>query len=221
MNSLVKAEGRLFFVSDVHGELPTLLHGLKELGYDKDKDTVIHAGDMIDRGRYSLETAKYIMKHFHSVLGNHDVFAINQFQSLDWLRNGGDWALETDPTEMDELKKEISKLPYAITVEHQGFKYGVVHASTGGILNWPEFTARLEKDWRLQESAVWDRYAIQYQCDFNIEGVDAVIHGHTPLRNPMRLGNRYYIDTGLVYGKSLTISEAVEGKLEFHKVELV
>lgn len=45
MNVLkLESKGRLFFVSDIHAELPTLLHGLKELGYDSAKDMCIHAG---------------------------------------------------------------------------------------------------------------------------------------------------------------------------------
>lgn len=37
----LESKGRLFFVSDIHGELPTLLHGLKELGYNSEKDMCV------------------------------------------------------------------------------------------------------------------------------------------------------------------------------------
>ncbi len=40
-----------------------------------------------------------------------------------------------------------------------------------------------------------------------IEGVEAVIVGHTPVGRVTALGNVVFIDTGLVFGGDLTILE--------------
>ena len=37
-----------------------------------------------------------------------------------------------------------------------------------------------------------------------INGIEKVFFGHTPVNQPAALGNCYYIDTGCVFGKSLT-----------------
>jgi serine/threonine protein phosphatase 1 len=40
-----------------------------------------------------------------------------------------------------------------------------------------------------------------------VTGVRAVIVGHTPVRDPVALGNTYYIDGGACFGRSLIMLE--------------
>lgn len=238
MNVLkLESKGRLFFVSDIHAELPTLLHGLKELGYDSEKDMCIHAGDMVDRGRHNIKTVEFLLgskdKGIYTVLGNHDCFAFQNHKGDSdsaalWYINGGNWAFESmTQDERDTLAEKVKQLPYVIEVVHKGHKYGVVHASVPqDFKSWDDFIAGVEigTSWLLQ-SCVWDREFVEYkQCkDFQVPlaGVRYTIHGHTPVKEPLLVGNRWHIDTGLVYGKYLTIAEVVDGELEFHKFELV
>ena len=50
-----------------------------------------------------------------------------------------------------------------------------------------------------------------------MKGVDYVFHGHTPVDDPLIIGNRCYIDTGAVFKDGyLTIVE-VKDDLIFHK----
>ena len=106
MNTLkikTNPKGRLFFVTDIHGELPTLLHALEKLSFNETLDTLVCCGDLIDRGRYSKETAEWFLERHHdkdsnifTVLGNHDVFAFennrgNGFNGTRlWVMNGGE-----------------------------------------------------------------------------------------------------------------------------------
>lgn len=93
----LKSTGRLLFTTDIHGELPTLIHGLNELGFNESTDLLVCAGDLIDRGRFNMETAQFFLAPvsdaYHSVLGNHDVFTFDttdynrDFQC--WIINGG------------------------------------------------------------------------------------------------------------------------------------
>lgn len=48
-------EGRIIVMGDVHGCLDELKDLLDEVSYDKDNDTVILVGDLVDKGPYSLE----------------------------------------------------------------------------------------------------------------------------------------------------------------------
>ncbi|THA09403.1 hypothetical protein [Rodentibacter pneumotropicus] len=38
-----------------------------------------------------------------------------------------------------------------------------------------------------------------------VEQADMFIFGHTPVRDPLKLGNRFYIDTGAVFNGNLTL----------------
>lgn len=233
MNIVKKIEtnGRLFFVSDIHGELPTLLHGLKELGFVEGADTLVCAGDGIDRGRFSLNTITHFLSDktgsYHTVLGNHDCFAFSGDNDL-WVMNGGIWAFQ-DLLEDERLYLGacLRDLPYVIEVTHKGEKFGVVHAAVPqDFQSWEEFLGVAEiGNPNLLQEVTWEREFVEYsKCkDFQIplDGVKYTIHGHTVVREPLLVGNRWHIDTGLVYGKHLTIAEVVDGELQFHKFNLV
>ena len=78
--------------------------------------------------------------------------------------------------------------------------------------SWGEFLGKLEDNNPCaKQSAVWGRDFVEYKdCEEYqkpLSGVDLLIHGHTPVKAPLKVGNRLHIDTGLVYGKHLTIYE--------------
>ncbi len=97
----VKKDERLFFCSDIHGEIDFLLSSLDQLGFIIGKDKLVHAGDLIDRGKQSFKTARFFCTNttgsFFSVVGNHDLFAIEQDYNI-WFFNGGQWILDDLPT---------------------------------------------------------------------------------------------------------------------------
>lgn len=226
----IKTEGRLFFTTDIHGEIDVLLTGLDNLGFIAGVDTLVCAGDLIDRGSNSMETAMHFINDttgsFHTVLGNHDCFAFENNTGDDrglWVINGGMWAFqELNESELISFGEKMSKLPYVIEVEHQGELFGVVHAAVPqDFKSWEEFCAHVNLgNKQLLKEIVWEREFVEYsKCkDFHkpLEGVKYTIHGHTPVKSPLLVGNRWHIDTGLVYGKCLTIAEVVNGELEFH-----
>ena len=116
----------------------------------------------------------------------------------------------------DELRSfglDMKTLPYAIEVEHKDKKIGVVHAEVGeSYASWEDFLEKLESNNPYcKQDAVWGRDFVEYK-DYEeyqkpLEGVDLLVHGHTPVKAPLKVGNRLHIDTGLVYGKHLTIYE--------------
>lgn len=231
--------GRMFFLSDIHGELPTLLAALKSLKFDSKVDNLVCAGDLVDRGEYSRQTADWFVdKHFskeniHSVLGNHDVFTFDDKMEDCWMMNGGIKTLREFTTYDERIAwgERISELPYAIEVEWQGGLFGVVHAGVPESFNsWLEFYERLDAgNTALEQECVWMRDYVEYKeyVDYQkpLVGIDMLIHGHTPVKEPMLVGNRLHIDTGLVYGKHLSIVELVpvqdELKVKVHKFDLV
>ena len=226
----VPDHSRLFFCSDIHGEISFLLKSLGSLGFIQGKDTLIHAGDLIDRGTESFKTARFFCNDdsgsFYSVLGNHDMFAIHQNFYL-WFLNGGRWILDELPTQEDKtlFGEMIKKLPLIIEVQHKDSLIGVTHACVPyEFENWKDFVEYTVNNHNsgLIEEITWQREFIEYKNNpfyknSTVLGVDFTVHGHTVVKEPTFVANRLHIDTGLVYGKYLTIAELVDGEFVFHK----
>ncbi|AKO61024.1 NinI-like serine-threonine phosphatase [Pseudoalteromonas phage H101] len=226
--------GRLFFVSDIHGEIDVLLKALFEVGFSFGEDTLVCAGDLIDRGSQSLKTLDWFLikensGSVHTVIGNHDLFAIenNHASNCDlWVMNGGTWAFqELLQEERDCYGIMLSELPVAIEVLHEGYTIGVTHASVPQeFTSWEDYKSALEDgNDDLVHETVWDRSFIEhhdYHKDNHLSGVFATVHGHTPVKNPAMVGNRFHIDTGLVYGKYLSLVEFDKGTFTVFKFNI-
>jgi serine/threonine protein phosphatase 1 len=115
-----------------------------------------------------------------------------------WMQNGGEWALEYD---LDELYREIIKLeksiPLAIEIPLGGINVGVIHAEVPGH-QWQSLARELtDSDFR---RAIWGRStilsALYDAAPLEVAGIDYVVLGHTPLKEPFQAANRIYIDTG-------------------------
>lgn len=70
---------RILAVSDIHANLPYLKGLLDKVGFG-DGDELIVIGDFLERGRYSLETLRYLMRlsergNCHVICGNCDTWA--------------------------------------------------------------------------------------------------------------------------------------------------
>lgn len=80
MIKYIETKGRLLFTTDLHGEIGVLQKALHTLGFTEGVDTLVCAGDLIDRGSNSLGTLDFFVNDetgsYHTVVGNHDVFAI-------------------------------------------------------------------------------------------------------------------------------------------------
>lgn len=230
----VKKESRVFFVSDLHGELYTLLHGLKELGFKEGVDVCISAGDLIDRGRYSLETAMHFLNDttnsYYSVLGNHDVFAFDDTQYRDWMYNGGDWIHNYSKEVIDDLANKIEALPFIIDLKYHDKRFGISHANLpNDIKDFNEAVEIMQTgNPSLCYEITWNRDAIYNFFRVNYEpvpiaNVDYMIHGHTPIKQHTFVSNMLFIDTGIAYGKQLTIAEynIHTEEFEFYKFDKV
>ena len=83
---------------------------------------------------------------------------------------------------------------------------GIVHAECP-VSRWGELPPRSipTPAWRLR--ACGRGGESEHGRDDDVLGVEAVIVGHTPVRQVTSLGNVVFIDTGLVFGGELTILE--------------
>jgi serine/threonine protein phosphatase 1 len=211
---LVKHEantcGRDFFVGDLHGEYRLLQEALQGVDFDRAKDRLFSVGDLIDRGEASLDCLSLAREPwFFAVRGNHEVMAQAALQEGrgsawdSWMLNGGDWILNEDAREVRALLDEaLNHLPYARQVEVAGRQVGMVHAEP------PEDWGSLESTG--PDTLVWGRNRIARGDETPVDGIDAVVVGHTIIEEPLVLGNVHYIDTGAFHSGRLTLIDARE-----------
>lgn len=195
--------GRDFAVGDIHGHFTRLQAALDAVGFDPAADRLFSVGDLVDRGPECEDVIKWLNKPwFHPVRGNHDDY-VCRFDTCDignWMYNGGVWFVGLPLTEQQNYQVIFQELPIAIEVETAQGLIGIVHAdcpfpSWGQLrdeLESPESNKRLKQ---VQNSCMWSRSRFEHQETQGVEGVRALVVGHTPIRSPATLGNVIHIDT--------------------------
>jgi len=188
--------GRDFCVGDIHGHFTKLQKALDAIGFDPLCDRLFSVGDLVDRGPECEEVEEWLAKGwFHPVRGNHDDY-VCRYDTCDignWMYNGGSWFVGLPTVQQQCLQILFNDLPLAIEVETDEGPVGIVHADVpnGGWQNLEShFSNRNGRNF-----VMWSRNRFEHDDDSGVDGVRAVICGHTPLRAPVVLGNVYHIDT--------------------------
>ncbi|MFM9270928.1 metallophosphoesterase [Halomonas elongata] len=202
--------GRDFIVGDIHGQLELLNSEMSRVKFDKAVDRLFSVGDLIDRGADSFDCLSLVFEPwFYGVRGNHEELARAALDGVGgrdwsiWQMNGGSWVYLHDAREVRSiLNAAMEHLPYAREVEVDGRRIGVVHAEPPA--HWQGMSvANLNH-------MVWGRSRILQGDESPVEGIDAVVVGHTPVKEPTTLGNVHYIDTGAFRTGRLTLLEMRE-----------
>jgi serine/threonine protein phosphatase 1 len=194
--------GRDLAVGDIHGCFSKLSAALTAIRFDYNVDRLFGVGDLVDRGAESDDVIEWLKAPwFHSVLGNHDemaiLFARGELPADYYMRHGGGWNISNPPHVRTEIADAFESLPIAIEVETTQGLVGIVHADCP-LARWQDMEAALtgSNGESFREAVLWSRDRFkQERCD-DVEGVRAVVVGHTPLVHYGSLGNTIYIDTG-------------------------
>lgn len=200
-------KGRDFAIGDIHGCFSRLQTFLDGAGFDANADRLFSVGDLVDRGTESPLALDWLAKPwFHAVRGNHEDTAIRYAcaspVSIEmYSANGGDWFMDMAPSEQQRFAAIFQQLPLAIEIETSQGAVGIVHADCP-TTDWQQFHVLLEKPiteallTSTQDTCLWSRRRIINMDRSSIDGIRAVVVGHTPLEQPTILGNVYHIDTG-------------------------
>lgn len=196
-------QGKDFAVGDVHGHFTLLQQALDGAGFDPAADRLFSVGDLVDRGPECRDVLEWLAKPwFHAVRGNHDDY-VCRFDTCDvdnWVYNGGAWFAGLAWDEQREFAAQFRDLPVAIEVDTTDGLIGIVHADCPfaswdqliGELDSPESAARLKL---VKNTLMWSRSRIEQGNHDYVEGLRALVCGHTPLKHPVVLGNVHHIDT--------------------------
>lgn len=171
-----------YILSDVHGEYELLLRLLEKIGFS-DGDTLISCGDMIEKGKDSVRTARLFFSLKHSVLlaGNHEYAFLKYYWALMRQTDDYDGVLQKlqayfphdgDLLDWDTVDS-FEALPYFFEAE----EYICVHAG----VPFDGAGRILPLDKASPEQLVYDRVF----KDPNVlpVGGKCVFFGHTPTEN--------------------------------------
>jgi serine/threonine protein phosphatase 1 len=209
--------GRDFVVGDIHGMFAKLRYELANISFNEQTDRLLSVGDLVDRGPDSEESIDWIAKPwFHAVRGNHEQMAIGvaagKHDVGNYVMNGGGWFMQMSEAKQKLYAKAFDELPYLIEVDTNRGRVGIVHAEIQGD-SWDKFVKDMtgapsnNKFYDFKEIALWARQRIRVGLASEINDLHALYVGHTPVQPGVILGNVHYIDTGAVFGKTMTIEE--------------
>ena len=192
--------GRTIVVGDIHGCYDELMALLEKAEFSP-ADRVVAVGDLITKGPKNREVLELFMTdaRFTTVIGNHDLALRRRW-------NGEDIELSSAQKETHKwLKSEkdayaafFNRLPFIIDlgthlVVHAGLRPNVeLHSQTTGDLTR---IRTLGADRESDEGTPW--YHTYY-------GEKIVLFGHWPAPEPRRGKKAIGLDTGCVYGYTLT-----------------
>lgn len=212
---------KIFAIGDIHGCFDKLQRLILEIKADPANDTLVFIGDYIDRVDGGRDVVDYILKlkkTFQNVIclrGNHESMLLRFLDGVEddiYLANGGFATLKaygisrSDTPKVrkkkippDHLKFFKTLLPY-----YETDQFIFVHA---GLIPGRE----------LNEQSLYDMQWIrQTFIDSDDDFGKQVVFGHTHFSEPLVEDNKIGIDTGAVYGGSLTCVELPA--LKFYQV---
>jgi serine/threonine protein phosphatase 1 len=213
------SDPRLFAIGDIHGCADELAVMLKAIAAGPG-DTIVFVGDYIDRGpdsRGVVEIALELQRGPATAVflkGNHEDMLLSFLgfpghYGESFLFNGGAQTLASYGVNRADPAEACAAIPAShqdffqgLATSYQRRPYLFVHAGVRPVV-------------ALEDQEVEDLLWIRHEFIFSPHRLDAtVVFGHTPMRTvvpdlPYKIG----IDTGLVYGGSLSCVEFNEGIL--------
>ena len=223
--------GPFDIIGDVHGCADELRLLLDQLGYEVAGDRVtppagrkaIFLGDLVDRGPMIPEALRLVMGMVADgsalcVPGNHDVRLMKALQGRNVQRTHGlVESLEQLEVQPAEFGRQVADFIDGL-VSHcvlDGGKLVVAHAGMKQELAGR--TSATVREFALYGEATGetDEFGLPVRWDWAAEyrGKAAVIYGHTPVPHAEWLNNTVNIDTGCVFGGSLTALRYPEREL--------
>ena len=196
--------GRDLAVGDVHGHFSRLREALERVAFDPARDRLFSVGDLVDRGPECEEVLDWLARPwFHPVQGNHEALAGSHVRG-EWLdyemyrAAGGGWFLDLPEAEQVRFAEGFERLPLAIEVETGQGPVGLLHADCP-LPRWRDLLALLHEEplpAKIRETCQWSRQRLKDGDERRVDGLRALLVGHTPVLEMKVLGNVWHIDTG-------------------------
>ena len=125
-----------FAIGDVQGCFDELRQLLKKCGFDRKRDRLWFVGDLVNRGPKSLQTLRFVRDlgpRAVTVLGNHDLHLITQYEGFERPRNDDTFQNVLEARDARELVDWLRRRP----MMHVQGDCAMVHAGLA-----PQWTVR-------------------------------------------------------------------------------
>ncbi|WP_315449786.1 polynucleotide kinase-phosphatase [uncultured Treponema sp.] len=239
-NDKAELHGPFDIIGDVHGCYEELIELLQKLRYiieetaddgtnyglkvrHLENRTVIFLGDLIDRGPASPAVLKLVMSMVRSgtalcVPGNHDMKLHKKLTGKAVQeKHGLAETLRQLECETDAFKNDVKEFLYGLVshyvldagklvVAHAGLKEEMQGRGSGAVRS---FCLYGETTGETDEFGL----PVRYNWAAEYRGRAKVVYGHTPVPSAQWLNNTIDIDTGCVFGGSLTALRYPEEEL--------
>jgi serine/threonine protein phosphatase 1 len=208
---------RIYAIGDIHGCDVQLgnLHGVIAEDLAKrpiEEPLLLHIGDYVDRGADTAGVLRRLLTETPipgvpviNLLGNHDETMLHALSgdraaATDWLFAGGAPALQSYGIDPDSPRESW---PEHVPVEHLEFLRGLTLTYRDGGYFFVHGGVRpgVPLEQQAREDLLRMRQPFLYS-EMSFGAV--VVHGHTPVRDPVVRHNRIAIDTGAVFGGKMT-----------------
>ncbi len=215
--------GRLIFVGDIHGcyeELVELLGRLEP----SPRDTIVSVGDVVTKGPAADRCLDlWRERGFLAVKGNNEVKVLQRANPL--LR----FFARDRVLRRGDLLRYIASWPVVLD-----FPSVAITAVHGGFLPHMCVTAAeveraedeiVELRWIRKKNGEWKAIPKDKRKNGDVlwsekwKGERFVVYGHTPVREPKVDAHALGLDTGCVYGGSLTAAVFAEGEWRMESVK--
>ena len=224
-----------YAIGDIHGHID-LLHRAHDLIAADGGGTVVHLGDLVDRGPDSRGVVEYLRAGLAAgrpwvvLKGNHDRmftrFLNDPKQPEPGLRSDLSWlhpGLGGAATLASYGVRNAGDRPVApvhadavqvVPPDHRAFLSAlpVLHRTDDAVFVHAGIRPGVALDRQAETDLVWIRAGF---LDDPRDHGTLIVHGHTALDAPTHYGNRLNIDSGAAYGGPLT-AVVLEGGLVFH-----
>ena len=223
--------GPFDIIGDIHGCHQELLQLLTQLGYDTSTPapqhpqgrTAVFLGDLVDRGPGTDQVLETVMNMTQQgtalcVAGNHENKLLRHLKGNPvTISHGLASSIEQIQARPQEFQKEVQhfldRLP-----EHYLLDTGRLAVAHAGVLE--EYQGRISGRIRNfclygQTNGETDEWGLPVRQDWALDyrGPTTVVYGHTPVDQPHWTNNTINIDTGCVFGGSLTALRYPEREL--------
>nr|WP_319947499.1 metallophosphoesterase family protein [uncultured Shimia sp.] len=216
----------IYAIGDIHGQLGMLQDALARIERDGGPEAkIVFLGDLVDRGPNSAGVIDLLQKGQASgrnwvvLRGNHDRMYSYFLEDLprpdpqilmgmDWFseRIGGRGTLASYGIQMDETSRYYQIHPVAratIPQDHIDFMANLPAYHQSGDLLFVHAGIRpnVPLAEQSEEDMCWIRNAF---LDHTDPHPWLVVHGHTPQKAPVHMGNRVNLDSGAGYDRPIT-----------------
>ena len=235
-NDLTDQAGPFDIIGDVHGCRPELERLLTDLGYTLTRDAsgrpvdavhpdrrAVFVGDLVDRGPDSPGVLRLVMGmvaqgNAYCVPGNHEDKLLRALRGKNVkISHGLETTLEQLAAEPEEFRDQVATFIDGL-VSHYVFDGGNLVVSHAGLVERMHGrTSGRVRSFCLygETTGETDEFGlpVRYPWANDYRGRATVVYGHTPTPEPEWINNTICLDTGCVFGGSLTALRYPEREL--------